>query len=136
MGSHSLGPMDLSSALLRHSLSCRSRIFSGTEFFCLNSVSFSAPGGPPAALCARQGEALQQQGHHAAGESLLPSLARSWWERDGALINRGGNSLGGEAHEQGCLWFLHREAEGRGRHRSCSRLILLAGLHWSSLEIV
>lgn len=29
-----------------------------------------------------------------------------------------------------------RQPEGRGRMRSCSRLIPLAGLHWSSLDIV
>lgn len=58
--------------------------------FSLNFVPFSALGGPPAALCAEQGEAgQQQQGHRAAGESLLPSLARSRWERDWDLINRG-----------------------------------------------
>lgn len=53
-------------------------------------MSLSVSRGPPAAPCAEQGEAgRQQQGHGAAGESLLPSLARSRWERDWDLINGG-----------------------------------------------
>jgi len=94
--------------------------------FSLNLVPFAVLGGPPAAPGAEQGEAgRQQQGHRAAGESLLPSLGRSQWERYWVLINRGTwpgrGGARGEGWSSNAVSFhraalpVERKAKGRGR---------------------
>lgn len=107
----------------------------------LNFVSFSALGEPQAALCAKQGEAgQQQQGHRAAGENLLPSPARSRWERDWNLINRGTEPGRGGPRGAGLVLGCPRLLQSCSANKQKSRGKVekqLQGnpLHWTSLKL-
>lgn len=73
---------------------------------------------------------MQQQGHRAAGQSLLPSLARSWWERDQALINRDQPGRG----DTGAGLPL-ASAERDGGKGKVQKLLQVYPLSWISLQL-